>query len=353
MKIKTIFAVILGILGLAIQACHSDKSKTVTPASEEIEIIPVKTVPVQTKEYAREIVASGMLGSTSEARLSFKTGGIISRIYVKEGDQVSKGQLLATLDLTEIQSQVQQANLGVEKAGRDLQRAKNLYQDTVATLETVQNATTALDAAKQQYQIATFNRQYSEIHAPGAGRILKKLMNESEMTGPGTPVLLLNEAGNSEWVVRTGVADKDWAVLRKGDRAEVRFDAYPGMVFPGKVNRLAEMADPYSGTYEIEIQVLPQGQKFANGLFGETKLFPSLKPRVYVIPIEALLEGNGASAYVYVLAPDQHSVIKKKVIIAYLGEKEVGIASGLNANDQLVTDGSAYLTESSNIKVVL
>ncbi len=56
------------------------------------------------------------MASTSEARLSFKIGGIVSRIYVKEGDHVVKGQLLATLDLTEINAQVQQASQGLKKA---------------------------------------------------------------------------------------------------------------------------------------------------------------------------------------------------------------------------------------------
>jgi multidrug efflux pump subunit AcrA (membrane-fusion protein) len=102
--------------------------------------IAVKVQPVTTTRYAPVLKYSGTMASTAEARLSFKIGGIVSKIYVKEGDHVVRGQLLATLDLTEINAQVQQASQGVDKVQRDVNRVKNLYNDTVATLEQVQNA---------------------------------------------------------------------------------------------------------------------------------------------------------------------------------------------------------------------
>ncbi|WP_315820589.1 efflux RND transporter periplasmic adaptor subunit [Paraflavitalea speifideaquila] len=117
---------------------------------------------------------SGTIASTSQATLSFKTGGIISKIYVKEGDHVAKGQLLATLDLTEINAQVQQAVQGSEKAQRDVTRARNLYNDTVATLEQLQNATTQQQVAAEGLRIARFNQQYAQIRATENGTILKR-----------------------------------------------------------------------------------------------------------------------------------------------------------------------------------
>src|SRR5215831_10358294 len=80
--------------------------------------IPVKVQPVAVSRYTPVLKYSGTMASTSEARLSFKINGIISRTYVKEGDHVTKGQLLATLDLTEINAQVQQGSQNLEKAKR-------------------------------------------------------------------------------------------------------------------------------------------------------------------------------------------------------------------------------------------
>ncbi|MDV7400678.1 hypothetical protein RZS08_55190, partial [Arthrospira platensis SPKY1] len=99
------------------------------------------------------------------------------------------------LDLTEIEAQVRQAKEGLDKARRDLQRAQNLYADSIATLEQVQNATTAVEVATQSVEIAEFNRQFSEIRAPFAGKVVAKLLNEGEVTGPGTPVFYLIATG--------------------------------------------------------------------------------------------------------------------------------------------------------------
>ena len=123
---------------VVLTACNGDSQA----ASTIDDAIAVKLQPVTTTQYAPVLKYSGSMASTAEARLSFKIGGIISKIYVKEGDHVVKGQLLATLDLTEINAQVQQATQNAEKAQRDVTRARNLYNDTVATLEQLQNATT-------------------------------------------------------------------------------------------------------------------------------------------------------------------------------------------------------------------
>ncbi len=341
---------------LLIAACgkKKDDSKIViAPAADESEIIAVKTVPVETRNITHDVVGTGMLMSKSESRLSFKTGGIISKIYVKEGDNVSAGQLLATLDLTEINSQVAQADLGVQKAERDLQRAKNLYADTVATLETVQNATTGADVARKTRDIAKFNQQFSEIRAPRSGKVLKKLMSEGELAGPGTPIFFINEAtaNPNDWVVRVGVSDRDWAALRVGNSANISFDAYPNETFSGKVTKLADFVDANSGTYEVEISLNTKGKRMATGLFAHTKMQPSASSPMQVIPIEALVEGNGTTGFVYVLGADNTSVKKQPIKIIQILDKEVGV-SGITSN-AVITDGSAFLTEKTKVKLVV
>ena len=124
------------IVAFALVRCGENKAATIPPAEQAI---LVKIQPVATANEGKVLQYSGLIASNSEARLSFKIGGMISRIYVKEGDRVAAGQLLATLDLTEVNAQVQQASQNLEKAQRDETQANNLYHDTVASLEQVQN----------------------------------------------------------------------------------------------------------------------------------------------------------------------------------------------------------------------
>ena len=177
-------------------------------------------------------------------------------------------------------------------------------------------------------------------------------MNEGELASPGSTVLMMNATSSGDWVVRFGVSDKDWALLKKGNVAMVKIDAYPNETFKGVINKIAEVADPASGTYEIEVKVLPGNKKFAAGLFSTIQLNNISDHRVKIIPIEAFTEGNGKTGYVYVLNGDKKTVSKRKVEIAFVDNDKIGVKSGLESVNEVITDGVSYLTDSTPVKIV-
>lgn len=356
-KIKTLAPVLLVVFaitgliyllgGCGPSSAEPTKADTQTPTDERI---PVYTARVQSKLIDLPIHASGMLTSSAEQRLAFKIGGVINKIYVDEGDVVRPGQLLATLDKTEIDAQVSQANQVLLKAERDLGRVEGLYRDSSATLELLQNATTGRDVAKESLRIAKFNQQYAEIRATRGGKIIKKLMNAGEITGPGTPVFVLFETGTNDWVVKVNVSDRDWARLRTGMPAEVTMDAYPGTVFNGRVSDLAPAADPANGLYPVEIRIQPQGKRFAPGLFAQVDIAPQQARRYAVVPVEAIIEGDGLEAFVFALQPDGESVQKIPVQVAFLEGSLAVLAQSLPETTEVITSGAPYLTEKKKVK---
>ncbi|MCB0575027.1 MAG: efflux RND transporter periplasmic adaptor subunit [Saprospiraceae bacterium] len=351
-KIIPAALVLVAILGLfALTGGCGEKAHSTAAVQAPDERIPVRTAAVEQKNIALPIHASGMLGSSAEQRLSFKVGGVIRKIMVDEGDVVRSGQLLAVLDKTEIDAQVEQAQLALAKAERDLARVEGLYKDSSATLEMLQNATTGKAVAKETARIAQFNQQYAEIRATRGGKIIKKLMNEGEITGPGTPVFVLFETGADDWVVKINVSDRDWARLKPGIQARVTMDAYPNVVFSGKVTDLAPAADPASGLYPVEIKVAPQGRRFAPGLFAQVDITPS-QARAYVtVPIESIIEGDGKQAFVFVPQEDGESVRRVQVEVAFIEQDRVLIANGLEGVSEVVTSGAPYLNERKKIRI--
>ncbi|HTE32383.1 MAG TPA: efflux RND transporter periplasmic adaptor subunit, partial [Chryseolinea sp.] len=97
-------------------SCKTDNSES--DALYAGEVIPVKVAGIRFGETSNEVIATGLLATENEARLSFKIGGVIDRILVNEGESIHKGQLLATLKTGEINSQLEQAKLGFIKAKR-------------------------------------------------------------------------------------------------------------------------------------------------------------------------------------------------------------------------------------------
>jgi RND family efflux transporter MFP subunit len=349
MNTKLLRFPLAAILAFSLVRCGENKA-AVTPQADER--IPVRLQPVTTASEGRVMQYSGLIASNSEARLSFKIGGMISRIYVKEGDHVVAGQLLATLDLTEINAQVQQATQNLEKAQRDESRINNLYRDTVASLEQVQNIHTQSTVAAEALRIARFNQQYAQIRATAGGTILQKLMNEGEYASAGSAVLVFNGVTPGDWVVRFGVSDKDWAVLHKGDKAVIALDAYPDTRFTGQVTKLAEGADANGGTYAVEVTLAPAGHKLAPGLFCTLQLQPEVRRPLAYIPAAALVEGDGTTGFVYALNTDERTVRKIPVRIAFLQGDRIAIAGGLEDVKEVITDGAGYLTERSVVKLI-
>lgn len=345
------------LLAVALWACGSkaersaDAKTGLDQVQSDASVIPVKLTPVGTVVRAEPVVASGLVSSAAEARLSFKVGGIINQMAVEEGQSVRKGQLLATLDLTEINAQVSQAQLANEKAERDLGRVKALYADTAATLEQLQNATTGTSVAKQNLTIAQFNRSYAQIRSSVDGTVTRKITNAGEYVAAGASVYLISGNRRSDWVVRVGVSDKDWARLRLGNRAGITLDAYPGQTFSGTVSELAQAADPVNKLYEVEIRISLARAKFAPGLFAKVTLQPAQSRPYAVVPVEAIVEGNGKDGFVYVLTNDPKKVRKVPVQIGFLDGDKVLLTNGLSGVNNVITAGSAFLTEESSVVV--
>jgi membrane fusion protein, multidrug efflux system len=344
-----LFAII--IANLLFSSCGQKATKPAEITQVE-EAIPVKTTLIAQKNSTTPIHASGFLTSKSEQRLGFKIGGVISKIYVKEGDLVKAGQLLATLDLTEINGQVALAQQGLKKATRDLERVEGLYKDSAATLELLQNATTGRDVAKENVGIATFNQKFAEIRAKESGKVIKKIMNEGEIVGPGMPLFVIFGNNAKDWIVKINVSDRDWAALNVGMAAQIKMDAYPDTKFAGKISELAPTADPTNGLYPIEINIAAQGKRFSPGLFASVDITPIHKSNQHSIPIEAIVEGEGKNAFVYAIADDGISVRKVPISIAYIEGNQAILNGSIENVQEIVTAGSPYLTERSKVRVI-
>lgn len=354
MKKIIITAAIPVALAIVLFTCGSNKTANEATQLPEIDdaAVAVRVTEVTEGDFSLPVVSSGLITTGTESRLSFKTGGIVTSILVEEGQTVTKGQLLATLDQTEIDAQVSQAKNNLEKTRRDFERVERLFKDSAATLEQFQNVKTAYDVANESARIAGFNKQYSTIHANANGRVIRKFVNEGEQVGGGSPVLVINSADENDWIVRIGLPDVDWVRVKKGDKAEVSTDAYPGEKFDAIVSLINEGSDLVSGLYVVEVKISPRGRKLATGLVANVEIIPSQQQKLKSIPIEAVVEGSGSSAFVFIASADQKSVKKIPVHVAYLLDDKAMISGGLEDVENVITAGSAFLTENSTIKIV-
>ena len=334
----------------ALAACNREEANAKTSAAGDVATVtPVRVADVVTESAAEPITAAGLVALRDEATLSFKIGGIVQRVFVRPGESVRAGQVLATLDLREIDAQVSKAKSAATKADRDLARATRLYDDSVATRQQLDDASTAAEVAQADVASASVNRQFARIVAPSDGVVLRRDVEPGELVSPGASVVTLGSR-TSGTILRVALADRDVVRIRQGDAATVRVDARAGEALRGRVRQIGAAADPRTGTYDVEISLeSPAG--LATGMVGRVEIVPNGTATLQSVPIEALLEADGDRATLFTLVTGNR-VKRVDVTVAFIRGQRAALRAGLDGASRVVTDGAAYLSDGSTVKVI-
>ncbi len=340
---------ILGLSLTALLGCAQGNAD-VRPTTNQPAL--VRAAPIIDTVLARPIAATGTVAPADEAALGFKIGGVIERIAVDEGDAVRAGQVLASLDLREIDASLAKTRSGAEKAERDLERARRLHADSVVTLAQFQDSETAHEVARADLETAAVNRRYAVIVAPANGVVLRRNAEPGENIAAGATVIAIGSRGAARGhVLEVGLADRDAVSVRRGDPAVAWFDALPGRELAGRVARIGASADPGIGTYQVEI-ALDGASGLAAGLVGRTEIRPARGAPARLVPIEAVLEADGTEATVYALSTDGRRAQRRRVVVAFIDGDRVAVASGLEGASRVLTDGAAYLDDGAAVRVM-
>jgi RND family efflux transporter MFP subunit len=318
-------ALVISILSVLVLAACGPATPEEAPA---VEYRLVKTEAIQSGPAASLIEVPGIGAFRDETRLSFKVGGVIERINVREGETV-------------------------EKAQRDLQRGKLLRDQEVISKVQLDNLETAAQAARAQLSQAQFASQTAEIQAQANGVVLKRFAQTGEVVSPGQPILLLGSK-SSGFVMKASLADKQAVHIQLGAKAEVQFDALPGVQWPGKVIELSQAADPATGTYGVLVALDTNAHKDMNllsGMQGRARIEPAgfNGTRSYV-PIEAVVEGDNKAAWIYTVQAD-NTVKRQPVQVAFIQGDRIALIDALPEGTRVVSTGAAYLQDGETVQV--
>ena len=313
--------------------------------NDEFTTVEVKNIKISNEPIP--IYSIGKICTEEEVKLSFKIGGIISKIYGEEGKTVKKGETLAILRTNEIDAQVNKAQRALQKAKRDLERVQTMYNDGAATLENIQDLTTLVEISRSDLEVAQFNQSYAKIVSPVSGRILLKNAEAHELVSPGQPIYII-AAKQATSLLKASISDKDISKINYGDKAKISFDAYPEEEFDGSIIRFSESADPRTGTFEVEIQLNEKGKRLRNGYIGRVEIFPKQILSYLKIPIDALVEGVDDGVIIF--TPDRNLAKRHVVVPQHIGKDYFTISNDQDFS-QVITTGAPFLLDGDKIKI--
>ncbi|MEZ5572102.1 MAG: efflux RND transporter periplasmic adaptor subunit [Halioglobus sp.] len=337
------------LLSLSVAACGG--SVAAPDSSAKAKVTPVRVATAGPADFLNQIRTVGRLQPDRTYVLAFKTAGVVSVLNVQEGDAVQKGQILAELDPRDVNAQLREAQEAADKADRELARIRALHASDYASDAALQDAEAQAKSTRATAQAARSNRGYASIVAPADGIVLQRNVEANSVVAAGAPVVTLSDMSES-FVLAAGLADRDAMRVALGDTAEVTFDAFPDQLFLATISEIGADADARTGTFQVKLKIANSPAALKSGLVGRAVITPSTTADVALaIPIDAILEGHGNQALVFVVNPATGAVKRTRISTGRLSGALVAVTGGLTAGDQIVVDGAGYLADGEKVLI--
>lgn len=336
-------------LTLGLAACGGQAATPET--ASETKAVPVRVATAGPADFLSRISTVGRVEPDRSYVLAFKTPGVVAVLNVEEGDAVKKGQVLAELDPRDVDAQLREAQEAADKAARELARVKKLHANGFASDAALQDAEAQAKSTRATAQAARSNRGYAAIVAPADGVVLKRSVEANGVVAAGAPVITLSDMSES-FVLAAGLADRDALRVALGDTANLTFDAFPGQSFSATVSEIGADADARTGTFQIKLRINESNAPLKSGLVGRASIKPAVQAAAdLAIPVDAILEGHGSEASVFVVDPATGAAKRTRIATGRLSGALVAVTAGLKAGDQVVVDGAGYLTDGEKVSI--
>jgi membrane fusion protein (multidrug efflux system) len=295
-----------------------------------VEVSEVTAIPVM----ADMLELPATLEPNKVVEVPVELAGKIENVFVTEGEEVEKGQLILKLDTKLLEAELQRAKAQAEYDRRTYDRSMELLEKGVLNRSQVEEvearstiSSVALDVAKTRLERAT-------VEAPFSG-VLNVLSREAgEYVSPGDTVAQIVEVARVKVVVQ--IPERDVRYLSKGSRIQLSADSLPGSVFSGEVTYISEVADISTRTTRIEVTVENSKRRLHTGMIVRAKIPRRQLHNVVMIPLSAVIPLEDGRV-VYVASGNRAE--RRRVELGFLRGTEVQILSGLSPGDLLIVNG--------------
>jgi len=303
------------------------------------------------QEITGDVNVTGVLDSNGKTSIASQVSGLVAQVMVQEGSNVQQGDILASLDKRDLQEQLNQAQINVQKARyaadqakiaydqtqNDYARSQQLFQAGVISQSDFEQITQKRDLSKSQYDTA-FNTgvpaaeialnqarlalNKTDLISPLDGTVATCSINPGDYINANTSGPVITIVSHDK-ITLAGNVDEDtvnW--LKLGQKADVFIDSLPGTVMTGEIDYLGAESIPTGQLFPVKIRLLNPDHQVKPGMTASAKIHIDLSSPV-TVPKSAVFRRDGQTCVF---------VIKDK--------KAVSVVQGLNTGEQIIMDGT-------------
>jgi RND family efflux transporter MFP subunit len=352
MRFKPLAVVTITSLALFAGCGGEEEAPEKAPVARPIKILTVGDAG------EREFTLPGRVAAGEQVDLAFRVGGPLIELPAQEGQEVRKGQIVATIDPRDFRIRVDSAQATFDQAEADIERLSALYEKDAASQAQLDQARATRGVAKASLDDARANLSDTKLRAPFTANVGEVFAENFQDVRAKQPILSLVGIGTLE--IQVDLPESIIARLRteNADRREVfaRFEVNPDVEYPLELTELASQADPATGTYQATL-VMPQpdGINILPGMtaevVGHARGDSVAGAASIVVPAISVAADESGVSYVWVVSPDDMTVHKRPVTTGELvGADEIEIADGIAAGEMIAVSAISRLREDMPVR---
>ncbi|MGE5424420.1 MAG: efflux RND transporter periplasmic adaptor subunit [Syntrophothermus sp.] len=290
---------------------------------------------------------SGTIEPLQTIPLTFQTTGTVEKVMVEEGDNVRKGQVLATVKAGNDQNMYNAALAKYQQAKDAYERLREVHEKGSLPEVRWVEMETNMKQAESQLEITRNNLDNCILRAPEEGMIGRRNIEPGQSAiGITAPIELVKI---DKVVVKISVPENEISRIKKDQKATFTIAALGDKTFTGKVTGVGIMADRISRTYEVKVTVDNPGHLIKPGMVCDVYLNAGNEKTAVIVPYNAVGKDADGNAFVFVVSPDRKTVRKQPVTVGNYQTAGIEVSGGLLSGQTVVVEGKDKLSDNSLI----
>ncbi len=347
---SAIVAVIVGFIGFKLYANKSTIDVRSAAVPEAVSAMPVKVATAEMRSLDNSIQLTGSFEARKSLPLVAEAQGSITNLNIKEGQRVGRGQVVARIDPTTIQSNLASAEASLNNAIKNKERYERLVEAGAISQKQYEDVALNVDNAQANVTSVKQQMKYTVVNSPMSGIVGEVKVEQGSFATMGMQIGTVVDVSRLKMVLK--VPEEDVIKVRRGQPVEIKTDVYPGEIFKGNITLISVQADE-GRKYDVEVEV-PNNGKFPlkAGMFGTAMLDAQNtdKGEKLFIPRRAII-GSVKDAKVFVLQGDS-TVKSRDIQVQNQSGDEVLVLGGLKASEKVVTTGQINLQDGQKVRVI-
>ena len=321
---------------------------------DPLEKIPlITTFKVEEQVFYHYVELHGDVSTKQNLIIYPEYSGVLTQVFVKEGQKVSKGQTLAKIDDGGLSQQLAQIQIQADLAKTTFERQKRLWNQKIGSEIEYLQAKSNFEA--QQKAVDQLQQQVGKtiVRAPFSGTIDDVITEQGSVVAPGQSQLF-RIVNLSDMYIETDVPESYITSVVSGKEVQVEIPVL-GKTINTKVRQAGNFINPANRTFKVEIAVPNKDNTIKPNLTAKLKINDYTNEKAILIPQSIISENAEGNQYVYIVTDIEEDKATAKRIIIETGKTQgdyIEVLSGLSNGDEIVDEGARSVKDGQNVKIL-